>query len=481
MQTIGAAQLAADHETWPDTELVAAVRAGDETAFAELFRRHYPPVVGYVRGYVRDTGRAEDVTQEAFFSALRRLRETESEINFRPWIHEIARNASIDLYRRSRRTREVSIDSDAGLPASDVARLEGGVPPEVVVIGRQRLEYLRGALDELSDTHQEVIVLRELEGLSYAEIGDRMQLSPSAVESTLFRARRRLEREYAELDTGRRCRMVTAAIARLAEGIYSDRDRRKLDRHCRRCSSCRVRARKLGVAPVSRRSLAARAAAFLPLPAFLRRRGDSMPSEGAGAVAGQGGPSLLAAQPAFEAAASKAVAILAAVAVVGGGGATLGGAGPLAAEGAAQPPAATGATQRPALDKGANPAPVRSPRTAEPRRATGATMAPERAARQARKGAGSVKSDSKRGATPPPPRAEQPPEVPSAPEAPPLPDSGGPAAPSGAIAPQADVRPASPQLQAPPLQLAAPTAPSTGAGATAPIAEDVASLTGQSL
>jgi len=339
LQTIAAAQLAADHQAWPDRDLVAAVRAGDETAFAELFRRYYPPVVGYVRGYVRDTGRAEDVAQEAFFSALRRLRETDSEINFRPWIHEIARNASIDLYRRSRRTREVSIDSDAGLPASDVARLEGGAPPEVAAIGRQRLEHLKGALDELSATHQEVIVLRELEGLSYAEIGDRMQLSPSAVESTLFRARRRLEREYAELDTGRRCRMVTAAIARLAEGIYSDRDRRKLDRHCRRCSSCRVRARKLGVAPVSRRSLAARAAAFLPLPAFLRRRGDSMPSEGAGAVAGQGGPSLLAAQPAFEAAASKAVAILAAVAVVGGGGATLGGAGPLAAEGAAQPPA----------------------------------------------------------------------------------------------------------------------------------------------
>ena len=125
MHTIGAAQLAADHEAWPDTELVAAVRAGDETAFAELFRRYYPPVAGYVRGYVRDTGRAEDVTQEAFFSALRRLRETDSEINFRPWIHEIARNASIDLYRRSRRTREVSIDSDAGLPAADV-----GAPAE---------------------------------------------------------------------------------------------------------------------------------------------------------------------------------------------------------------------------------------------------------------------------------------------------------------------------------------------------------------
>ena len=128
MQTIGAVQPAADHQSWPDRDLVDAVRAGDETAFAELFRRYYPPVAGYVKGYVRDTGRAEDVTQEAFFSALRRLRATDSEINFRPWIHEIARNASIDLYRRSRRTREVSIDSDAGLPAADVARMNSSAP-----------------------------------------------------------------------------------------------------------------------------------------------------------------------------------------------------------------------------------------------------------------------------------------------------------------------------------------------------------------
>jgi len=480
LQTIAAAQLAADHQAWPDRELVAAVRAGDETAFAELFRRYYPPVVGYVRGYVRDTGRAEDVAQEAFFSALRRLRETDSEINFRPWIHEIARNASIDLYRRSRRTREVSIDSDAGLPASDIARLEGGAPPEVAVIGRQRLEYLRGALDELSDTHQEAIVLRELEGLSYAEIGTRMELSPSAVESTLFRARRRLEREYAELDTGRRCRMVTAAIARLAEGIYSDRDRRKLDRHCRRCSACRVRARKLGVAPVSPRGLAARAAAFLPLPAFLRRKLDPVSTDGAGTVAGQGSASLLAAQPAFEAVASKAVALLAAVAVVGGGGATLGGVGPLAAEGAPQSPAGTGATQSPAPGKSASPAPSKSPRAAEARRATGATIAPERAARQAHKGAGSIKNDRKRDGAESTPRAE-PPEAPSAPAAPPLPDPAPAAPPSGVSAPQADVRPASPQLQAPQLQLAAPTVPSPGTGVTAPTAEDVASLTGQSL
>ena len=294
------------------------------------------------------------------------------------------------------------------------------------------MDYLRGALDELSDTHQEVIVLRELEGLSYAEIGDRMKLSPSAVESTLFRARRRLEREYAELDTGRRCRIVTAAIARLAEGIYSDRDRRKLDRHCRRCSSCRVRARQLGVAPISRRSLAARAAAFLPLPVFLRAKVDPSASDGAGAMAGQGGASLLAAQPAFEAAAAKAVALLAAVAVVGGGGATLGGAGPLAAEGADRPPRRPGAprTARLRARPDSEPAPAARARQAAVGPPPWASLPSARPAKPARARARS--SDDRKRDGGGPPANTRPPDAPAAPPAPPAAPAPAPTAPAAA-------------------------------------------------
>jgi DNA-binding CsgD family transcriptional regulator len=80
--------------------------------------------------------------------------------------------------------------------------------------------------------------MRELEGLSYREIGERLELSRPAVESTLFRARRRLEREYREIEAGRRCEAIAQAIARLAEGIGSPTDRRGLSRHARRCSSC---------------------------------------------------------------------------------------------------------------------------------------------------------------------------------------------------------------------------------------------------
>ena len=67
-----------------DRELVAAVRRGDDSAFEELFRRYHGPVAAYVRGMVRDDARAEDLAQDAFFSALRHLRASDADIAFKP-------------------------------------------------------------------------------------------------------------------------------------------------------------------------------------------------------------------------------------------------------------------------------------------------------------------------------------------------------------------------------------------------------------
>ena len=176
-----------------DRELVAATRAGDEGAFEELYARYRPRIASYVRGMVRDDGRAEDVTQEVFLSALRRLRETDSEINFKPWIYRIARNQAIDHHRRASRAEEISMDADFGLRPSDHVRLVDAVDPDRALIARERLDHLCGAFDELSDVQARVIVMRELEGRSYREIAEQLDITRPAVESALFRARRRLE------------------------------------------------------------------------------------------------------------------------------------------------------------------------------------------------------------------------------------------------------------------------------------------------
>lgn len=317
-----------------DAELVACVRAGDDCAFEELYRRYSRRVAGFVCRMVGDPDRAEDVTQEAFFSALRRLRKTDADIVFKPWVFEIAKNAAIDHFRRASRAEEVSLQADDGsLRAADHLRLVGADPvPEAAFEGKERLDHLRGAFDELSDSHSRILVLRELEGLSYREIGERMEMTRPAVESTLFRARRRLNEEYADLDTGARCLAVTAAIARLAEGIESTRDRRRVNRHVFRCTSCRRHARELGVAvEVPVRS---RVAALLPLPALARRRRADSHESGAGTAASSGyvtgvervaswAPAVVTTGAAEGTAQawSKAVAIVAAVALAGGGAA----------------------------------------------------------------------------------------------------------------------------------------------------------------
>jgi RNA polymerase sigma factor (sigma-70 family) len=299
-----------------DAELVAAVRAGDDTAFEELYRRYQPRIARFVCGMLHDAARCEDVAQEAFLSALRRMRETDAEINFKPWIYQIARNAAIDSYRRNSHAVEVSMDADDGLRASDRTRLVGlEGSPDAALITKERLDHLQGAFDELSDVHTRVLVMRELEGMSYREIGKRLDLTRPAVESALFRARRRLESEYSELSEGRRCEAMALTIARIAKGVHRPAEEQRLARHARRCHSCRRRARELGIEPLSALgALRQKAAALLPLPWLLRRSGGD-----GGGITGFFGAGANAAPLAERAAALVAVAALA-----GAGGAALG-------------------------------------------------------------------------------------------------------------------------------------------------------------
>jgi RNA polymerase sigma factor (sigma-70 family) len=300
-----------------DRELVEAVRAGDDPAFEELYRRYQPRIAAYVRRKVGDPARAEDIAQDVFFSALRRLRATDAEIDFKPWVFQIATNASIDHWRRTSRAEEISVDADEGMRQADRVRLTGAAGPDSVLVDKERFEHLRGAFDELSDMHTRILVMRELEGLSYREISERLDVSRASVESTLFRARRRLESEYEDISEGRRCVAMRGVIARISEGAGGKREVGRLARHARRCHVCRRRARELGVDPLPRLSgLAGKAAAFLPLPFVLRRGGG-----GHGFLSNF----LPAGGQVSTVVAERAAALVAAAAIAGAGGVAVGG------------------------------------------------------------------------------------------------------------------------------------------------------------
>jgi RNA polymerase sigma factor (sigma-70 family) len=241
-----------------DHDLVAAVRRGEDCAFEELFSRYRGRIRAYASGILADADRAEDITQEVFISALRRLRNTERPIAFKPWIYQIAKNACIDELRRTRRNLEVPLEEERERPDPDGRVLPREPGPEVAIESKQLLEDLRGAFRGVSELHHRILVLRELEGLSYQEIGARLGMSRPVVESTLFRARRRLAEEYEELISGRRCERTRELLdawegrplARL--GV---RQRRQLTRHLAHCQPCR------------RHALAARGTAELVEPA----------------------------------------------------------------------------------------------------------------------------------------------------------------------------------------------------------------------
>jgi RNA polymerase sigma factor (sigma-70 family) len=246
--------------------LVEAARGGDERAFGELYERYCRRIFAYVLSIVRDPGRAEDIVQDVFISALRRMRSSDRAISFKPWIYEIAKNACIDELRRVQRTREVSIEQGSG------EQLASADPSPVTSFERgQQLAILNGAFRGLSERQHRVMVLRELEGLSYAEIAARTGMTVPMVESTLLRARRRLSQEYDEIATGRRCEQVHAVVdtgGQAAVDALGLRERRRFARHVAHCQPC---ARFVGLAGVTAPetgmpAVAKKIAGLLPFP-----------------------------------------------------------------------------------------------------------------------------------------------------------------------------------------------------------------------
>ena len=325
-----------------DAQLATAARRGSQPAFEALFRRYRPRIAAFVRGSVPDDGRVDDVVQEVFVSALRNLRTLETPEAFAPWLHRIARNACIDHLRRVSR-EEIAIDS---LPARRCAEGRQLRPPAPSIHGhvssKEDIDHLRAGVRRAARAQHKALVLRELEGLSYDEIGQRLALSRPAVESILFRARRGLKGEFAEISTGARCVRVRAAMAGWSEGIGAGRERRIAMRHLRDMPGVPPRGGRDGPATacapggpggsaprVGRPCRRAHPAAGRLLPAWQPSPARPAPAPERAAAASRRRPRTALVQisaaghaGADQAAslAQKAVAVVATVAVVGGGG-----------------------------------------------------------------------------------------------------------------------------------------------------------------
>jgi RNA polymerase sigma factor (sigma-70 family) len=205
-----------------DARLAELAGLGDDRAFEAIFERYHQELYRYCRGILGDPDEAQDALQSTMTNALRALPRDGRQIALRPWLYRVAHNEAISIVRR--RAATVSLDH---LPETQVP----GADSEAE--GRERLQHLVADLDNLAERQRGALVMRELSGLSYAEIGDALSASEAAARQTVYEARLALR----ELKRGREMECETARHA------MSERDARvlrgrRLRAHLRTCESC---------------------------------------------------------------------------------------------------------------------------------------------------------------------------------------------------------------------------------------------------
>jgi len=166
-------------------------------AFRKLVERHQRRAFAIAIGLVRDENDAREIVQEAFLRVFRSLDKFQGGSSFFTWLYRIVTNLAIDLMRKpARREAELfdttSTQEDAE-PSPFLGQLDG-VDPQHVVERRQIAERITQALEELPPYHRSVILMREVEGMSYQEMAEAMQVSKGTIMSRLFHARQKLQR-----------------------------------------------------------------------------------------------------------------------------------------------------------------------------------------------------------------------------------------------------------------------------------------------
>ena len=179
-----------------DEALIALFRTGEVSAFEELHRRHHSTVLRRLTRVCGNAAIAEELTQEAFLRAAQRVNVT-GELRFRAWVIRIGTNLGIDHLRSLRRHPAEPLDDLLGLkPAAGTSHV---ADTEHDVERREDARFNAAVLNRLRPRHRQVLFLREIEGLDYRSIAERLGVSTSAVETLLFRARGRFREEYAKL------------------------------------------------------------------------------------------------------------------------------------------------------------------------------------------------------------------------------------------------------------------------------------------
>lgn len=193
-------------EAEEDRALIAKAQRGDGSvraaAFRQLVERHQRRAFAIALGLVRDENDAREIVQEAFLRVYKGLATFEGSSSFFTWLYRIVTNLAIDLMRKpGRKAAELdearSVDDEPDAPLALISRIDGADPLDVVR-RKEIAERIQTALDALPPYHRAVILMREVEGMSYEEMAESMGVSKGTIMSRLFHARQKMQRALSD-------------------------------------------------------------------------------------------------------------------------------------------------------------------------------------------------------------------------------------------------------------------------------------------
>lgn len=179
-----------------DAAMVKAVLGGDSTAYRGLVEKYQSRVYSMVYGMIRNREDARDLTQEAFVKAFNNLKSFRLEASFYTWLYRIAMNVTIDHTRKRKRREVAGFEEDIANRDADggIDEIHHQDSPSKALERKQLYKKIMDCLEKLPADQKQVILLRELEGLSYREISEVMGIPEGTVMSRLFYARKKMQK-----------------------------------------------------------------------------------------------------------------------------------------------------------------------------------------------------------------------------------------------------------------------------------------------